>query len=194
MSKKHQYDIAQLSQPPQPRGPYIRDTNITVDEVFRVLASKRLSDEAVLDEYPALKPEDIPFVRESIRKEIESRDHDEITGRPILPKDHLLDGRYYKGRCRNATVARWNASANCFYHWREKFGNVYIERIKYPTDEAEPWWDVFNPVEELTNPKSDIPLDKSAEFKGNPDDLTEFDEEMWRGWKDRLRTGGSNEK
>jgi len=65
-----------------------------------------------------------------------------------------VHGGYYKGRCRNATVARWNAEEQCFYHWREKFGRIYIETIKYPTDEQEPWWDVFDVVEELCNPNS----------------------------------------
>jgi hypothetical protein len=49
----------------------------------------------------------------------------------------------------------------------------------YPTDETEPWWDVFAVVEELPNPKFEIPFSRDATFTGNPDDLTEYDEEMW---------------
>jgi hypothetical protein len=69
---------------------------------------------------------------------MQSRDHDEITGRPILGKDKLVDGRYYKGRCRNATIARWNSAENSFYHSREKFRAIFIETIRHPTDESEP--------------------------------------------------------
>lgn len=70
--------------------------------------------------------------RESIAASIKSRTHDEITGRPILSRDKLVHGGYYKGRCGNATVARWNAEESCFFHWREKFDNIFVERIKYP--------------------------------------------------------------
>jgi uncharacterized protein (DUF433 family) len=133
---KHEYDIAQLTGKLRKRRPetLIRDTKITLMEVYRLLTWGGLSETAVLDRYPELKPDDIPAVREAIRAEIRSRDRDEITGRPILPKDQLVDSRYYKGRCRNATIARWNASSGCFFHWREKFGNVYIETIRYPTN------------------------------------------------------------
>ena len=112
------------------------------------------------------------------------RTADEITGRLILPKDHLRHGAYYKGRCRNATVARWNASEQCFYHWRKKFDRIYIQTIKYPTDEVEPWWDVFDVVKELPNPKVEIPFDENAKFQGNLDDLSEFNVEMWHRPKD----------
>jgi hypothetical protein len=77
-------------------------------------------------------------------------------------------------------VARWNGHEQTFYHWREKFGRIFIETIRYPTDEEEPWWDVFDVVEELANCKFDIPFDAKAVFSGNPDDLFEFDEEMWQ--------------
>jgi uncharacterized protein (DUF433 family) len=182
---KHEYDIAQLTGKLKKRRPQIlvRDTKITVMEVYRSLTWGRLSETAVLDRYPELRPDDIPAVREAVRAEIRSRDHDEITGRRILPKDQLADGRYYKGRCRNATIARWNASEDCFYHWREKFGKIYIETIKYPTDEEEPWWDVFDVVEELPNPKFEIPFDGRAKFQGGKKDLEEFDQEMWWGWQ-----------
>jgi hypothetical protein len=120
-----------------------------------------------------------PEQRAEWERKIKSRTHDEITGRPILPKDRLLHGHYYKGRCRNATVARWNADKQCFFHWREKFGNVFIETIKYPTDETEPWWDTFDVVEELTHPRLEIPFDVDAAFTGKQDHLYEYNAEMW---------------
>ena len=92
----------------------------------------------------------------------------------------MLNGRYYKGRCRNATIARWNADENCFYHWREKFGRIYIETIKYPTDVVEPWWDVFDVVEELPGCRFEIPFDAEAAFAGKREDLYEHAEEMWQ--------------
>jgi hypothetical protein len=135
----------------------------------------------VLDLLPGLIPEDIQAIREYVPIAIKSRTHDEITGRAILPKDQLRDGAFYKGRCRNSAIARWNQSENCFYHWREKDGNIFIETIRYPTAEKEPWWDVFNPVSDLPNAPFEIPFVRGfdAEFLGNPDDLTMYDAEMW---------------
>jgi uncharacterized protein (DUF433 family) len=188
MKTKHLFDIAQLTNNLiMPEKPRVRDTGITVEEVYRSLTWGGLTGGAVLEKYPQLTPEDLAAVRESIRAEIQSRDHDEITGRPIPGKGRLIDGRYYKGRCRNAVIARWNSAENCFYHWREKFGNIFIETIKYPTDETHPWWDVFDVVEELPDPKFEIPFDNQAEFRGKREDLTEFEEEMWSGWQKRLR-------
>jgi len=173
--------------------PRIRDLPITVSEVYRDLHGKFGSAEAVLAKYPELDRDDLAAVEAYVAATIRARTHDEITGRPILPKEKLVHGGYYKGRCRNATVARWNAEEQRFYHWREKLGRIYIETIKYPTDEQEPWWDVFDVVEELTsetssltsetssltNHKFEIPFDKGAAFTANPDELFEHNEEMW---------------
>lgn len=104
--------------------------------------------------------------------------YDELTLRKLLVKPNLEDGAYYVGRCRNATVARWNAKEGQFYHWREKFGQIYIETIKHPDDEER--FDVFRPVRELPDPKFVIPFDEDAAFTGNTTDLNQFNDEMWR--------------
>ena len=154
---------------------------IPVIDIYRNLAFGRMTEEELLREHPGLTTEDLLAVREYALAEIKSRTHDEFTGRLILPKDQLKHGRYYKGRCRNATVARWNADEQCFfyYHWRLKVGSIYIETIKYPTDETEWFLDVFDVVQELATPKFTIPFDMDAAFTGNPDDLAEFNVEMW---------------
>lgn len=138
-----------------------------------------LTEAEVLQKHPELEPQDLTDVREFVARAIKSRTHDEFTGRTILPRDQLRHGAYYKGRCRNATIARWNATQECFYHWCEKFGRTYIQTIKYPTDEQDPWWDVFDVVEELPNPKFEIPFDMEASFAGKPADLVEHNVEMW---------------
>ena len=58
---------------------------------------------------------------------------------PIIPKDQLIKGTYYSGRCRNATVARWNGEK--FIHWRTKFGEKFLEEISCPEDDDQ--FDVF---------------------------------------------------
>ena len=87
------------------------------------------SADKVLEKYPALTREDLAAVEGYVLGSIRSRTRDEITGRPTLPKNFLRDGGYYKGRCRNATVARWNEAEQQFYHWCEKSGNIYIKRL-----------------------------------------------------------------
>lgn len=159
--------------------PCVRGLPIKFWDVYRDLTFHGMREETILHKYPGLEPEDLAAVREYAVYLIKSRDHDEITGRKILPKDRLVDGRYYKGRCRLATVARWSASRNCFYHWREKMGYIYIETIMYPTDEEEPWWDVFDVIEELPNSPFEIPFDLDAEFHGDPDLLNTYAEEIW---------------
>ncbi len=124
---------------------------IPLYDIYRKMMWDDLTDDAILQNYSDLKPEDLPAVREYIANSIRSRTTDEFTGRPILP----------------------------IYNWREKFGRIYIETIKYPTDETDWFLDVFDVVQELPNPKFEIPFDENAEFQGNRDDLYEYTEEMW---------------
>jgi len=60
---------------------------------------------------------------------------------PKILKENLEHGAYYKGRCRNAGIARWNAETQKFYHWRHKFGQWFIEEIRCPEDDQ--IYDVF---------------------------------------------------
>ena len=75
---------------------------------------------------------------------------------PKIPKEQLKHGAYYNGRCRNATVARWNGDEQQFYHWRTKFGTTFIETIKCPEDEQR--FDVFVTYEENLAPEKEIPF------------------------------------
>lgn len=77
---------------------------------------------------------------------------------PIIQKKDLKDGAYYKGTCRNASEARWDAANNVFIHWRRKFGDIFLEGIKCPEDETR--YDVFIAEQELAIPMKEIPLPK----------------------------------
>lgn len=66
-----------------------------------------------------------------------------------IPKEALTHGTYYYGRCRNASIARWDAVKQCFTHWRKKFGSAFLEDIKCREDELH--FDVFDPWVELEN-------------------------------------------
>ena len=157
---------------------------IPVIDIYRNLIFASMTEEEILHRHPGLTAEDLLAVREYAVAEIKNRTHDEFTGRPILAKEYLRDGAYYKGRCRNATVARWNADEQCFYHWRKKFDRIYIQTIKYPTDETDWFLDVFEVVQELPNPRFEILFDLDATFTGSLDDLIEYNVEMWHRPKD----------
>jgi hypothetical protein len=73
-----------------------------------------------------------------------------------IEKKDLIDGAYYQGDCRNASVARWDAKTNLFYHWRTKFGSRFIEEISHPDDE--PHYDVFISEKIIENPEEVIPF------------------------------------
>ena len=68
--------------------------------------------------------------------------------RGAIPIDKLVEGRWYYGKCRNATCAQWQGKeANCFLYTRLKFGSEFPELINhfqtYTTS------DVFVPIKEL---------------------------------------------
>lgn len=60
---------------------------------------------------------------------------------PKIPREKLEHGAYYLGRCRNASVARWNGKLGKFFYYRLKFGHLFIEEINAP--EADTNFDVF---------------------------------------------------
>jgi hypothetical protein len=115
----------------------------------------------------------------SYNEEYKLPEFDELTHRKILPKSELKDGHYYVGRCRNASVARWNATENCFYHWRTKFDSVFTETISHPDDDDH--YDVFRVLRELKDPPFDIPFDVAPVYKdNNKEELSEeFLKEVW---------------
>ena len=78
----------------------------------------------------------------------------------MVPKDKLEHGAYYHGDCRNASIARWNATDDRFIYIRQKFGDVFAEAIGYWV-EAQPGehrWDEFKPYVKMENPPFEIPL------------------------------------
>lgn len=73
---------------------------------------------------------------------------------PKIARADLAHGAYYTGRCRNATIARWNAEDGQFYYWRYKFG-WFVDTISHPEDDKH--FDVFV-VEALCEPEKEIPF------------------------------------
>jgi len=61
-----------------------------------------------------------------------------------IPKDKLVIGETYIGRCRNADEATWDG--DYFVYQREKFGETYPEKIKHFMDDDYNGTDVFVPI------------------------------------------------
>lgn len=72
---------------------------------------------------------------------------EEMYAKGMVAKKDLVDGVTYKGSCRNATEARWNAELNCFIYQRYKFGSVYDDTCNHPEDDD--GFDLFVPMEEI---------------------------------------------
>ena len=75
---------------------------------------------------------------------------------PKIEKSDLVHGAYYYGRCRNASIARWNADKERFVYWRNKFGHVFLEEICHPEDDKV--FDVFVVEKEIDPPIKKIPF------------------------------------
>ena len=75
----------------------------------------------------------------------------------MIPKTDLLDGALYKGRCRNATEARWDAKIGRFKYRRRLYGDEFaIEEMEHSDDYK--GYDVFTPeklIEENKQNQSD---------------------------------------
>ena len=75
---------------------------------------------------------------------------------PKIKKEDLQDGVYYNGRCRNASVAVWDATRQRFYHHRTKFGSTYVDSILCPEDDDK--YDVFVAESICENPEMVIDI------------------------------------
>jgi hypothetical protein len=61
----------------------------------------------------------------------------------MIAKKDLVDGKTYKGKCRNADKAKWDAKRQCFVYMRTKFGDTYEDTCKHPEDDD--GYDLFVP-------------------------------------------------
>ena len=69
----------------------------------------------------------------------------ELYEKGIIPKEDLVKDKYYFGKCRNATIAKW--CGNEFVYIRHKFGESFLENINHIEDDNE--YDLFIPLKEI---------------------------------------------
>lgn len=74
--------------------------------------------------------------------------------RGMLHKHDLENGAYYRGYCRQATVAMWSAEKNCFIYMRQKFELRFPDEINHPEDDN--GFDLFIPLEKANPQESEI--------------------------------------
>lgn len=77
----------------------------------------------------------------------------------LIPKEELIHGQEYFGVCRNARIAVWDANIDSFIYKRAKFGYLFCEPIKHPSDDH--GFDIFVPT--AVNPEPSIA--NSEEYK-----------------------------
>jgi len=66
----------------------------------------------------------------------------------VIRKEDLKDCGMYWGKCRNASLAEWNADTQKFYYLRRKFSHTFSEEINHMADDD--GYDVFVPIKQLT--------------------------------------------
>jgi hypothetical protein len=68
--------------------------------------------------------------------------YNELFSKGVIPKKDLIIGNYYLGRCRNASVAKWDGDK--FLYMRNKFGHWSIDKINHMEDDN--GYDLFVPL------------------------------------------------
>ena len=104
-------------------------------------------------------PNGIPYFSEPDK---EKRKVTPMCSRPEVLVAPFVHGAYYRGSCRNASIARYNAATDRFIYWRTKFGSVFEEEICHTG--CDDGYDLFEPYAETTTlPEGfkEIPLEVS---------------------------------
>lgn len=100
----------------------------------------------------SLKPfkevNDIPTLPRAEDKEWQNFYVPRLIKAGAIPKSELVDGEYYIGNHRNATVARWNAKDCCFDFMRRKFTYLFPETVEHFEDNSR--FDLFVPIKKGT--------------------------------------------
>ena len=117
---------------------------IDKDRIFAELKAKREIERAereqrIREYWETLKPftgvNDIP--------QLPQVDHDQwknfyvpkLIGAGAIQKKDLVDGQFYAGDHRNATIAKWDAEKNKFIYMRTKWGATYEDDCNHFEDD-----------------------------------------------------------
>lgn len=65
----------------------------------------------------------------------------------MIEKRNLEGWAYYKGSCRNSSIAMWDPNFEKFIYLRTKFGDTFADQSNHPEDDE--GYDVFIPIEKI---------------------------------------------
>ena len=71
-----------------------------------------------------------------------------LIGAGAIPKKDLVDGQYYAGDHRNATIARWDANQNKFIYMRTKWNATFEDDCNHFEDDD--GYALFVPIKTAT--------------------------------------------
>jgi hypothetical protein len=109
-----------------------------------------------------------------------------------IPKKTLTHGSYYGGKCRNAYIARWDATTGGFVHWRAKFNAFFTESIQHPEDAHNNHFDYFLPLFEV-DPVVPIPLPDEDRPKNVQAEYNSWEKNVRLAVREHLSVHGSEE-
>jgi len=123
------------------------------DEMWELLENIENVERKENNYYPDIEKFDEDSIfRIHLPKPIPFGMFNEIYNKGIIPKKDLKKNTYYRGKCRNASVALWNGFE--FIYVRTKFGSSFNEDIKHPEDDN--GYDLFIPLRIEDNPEDHL--------------------------------------
>ncbi len=130
---------------------------IDKEKMLAELKAKREIDKAEREQrmreyWETLKPftgvNDIPQLPRVETDEWKNFYIPKLIGAGAIPKKDLVDGQYYAGDHRNATIAKWNAEKNKFIYMRTKWGATYEDDCNHFEDDD--GYALFVPIKTAT--------------------------------------------
>jgi hypothetical protein len=116
------------------------DKNMIIEKFKIAVEVNKLEREKSMREYwETLKPftgvNDIPNLPRVETDEWNTFYVPKLIGAGAIPKKDLVDGQYYAGEHRRATIAKWDATKNRFVYNRTKFNLTYEDDCNHFEDD-----------------------------------------------------------
>lgn len=80
----------------------------------------------------------------------------------MIPKEKLVNDRYYLGESEEAEIARWDGERQLFWFLKHRIADVTLESVEHPEDDK--GMDVFVPVLEIMPEAADTISDKNIKM------------------------------
>jgi hypothetical protein len=129
------------------------DKNMIIEKFKIALEANKLEREKSMRKYwETLKPftgvNDIPNLPRVETDEWENFYVPKLIGAGAIPKKDLVDGQFYAGDHRNATIARWDANKNKFIYMRTKWNATFEDDCNHFEDDD--GYALFVPIKTAT--------------------------------------------